>query len=119
MIRAGDIAIILIGLLLISSLAMQVYTRQPVENIRVVQGDQRPQDYPIREDRRIRVDGPLGPTVIEIRDRRARIASSPCTQKLCIRAGWLATSGDAAACLPNRVSLALLGGEADFDAVTF
>jgi hypothetical protein len=49
----------------------------------------------------VSVEGPLGNTTIEIKDRKVRITDSPCNNKLCIKQGWI-TSGSIV-CLPNRV----------------
>ena len=51
----------------------------------------------------IEVPGPLGITVVELDGLRARVISSPCPDKICIKMGWLERPGDYAACLPNRV----------------
>ena len=65
------------------------------------------------------ITGRHGPTRIEVQDGRARVAASTCTQRLCVRAGWLTRSGDTAACLPNGVLLRLTGGrDPDHDAIT-
>lgn len=74
---------------------------------------------PLATDRRIEIAGPLGASVIEIRDGQVRFASSPCEGKFCVHAGWLGTGGAVAACLPNRVSLAVAGSHARWDSVNF
>lgn len=119
MIRPGDIVILLAGAALVAVLAARVYTAGAPDVVRITQGESDPMDYPAWEDREIAVAGPRGETVIEIRDGRVRVLRSPCRQKLCIRAGWLETAGDAAACVPNRVSVLLLGGDPRFDAINF
>lgn len=119
MIRAGDIVIMLVGAALIGAIAMNVYMDGVPDTVRVTQGTQDPVDYPAWEDRRVTVSGPLGETIIEIHDDRARIVRSPCRRKICIRAGWLTAAGDVAACVPNRVSVALLGADPRFDAINF
>lgn len=62
--------------------------------------------------------GPLGDSVIEIKDGRARFTRSPCDNKQCIHSGWLGHAGDFAACLPNRVTLFIAGSDT-FDAINF
>jgi hypothetical protein len=76
--------------------------------------------YPLTETRRIEVAGRQGISVIEIRDGGARFVSSPCRNKVCVHAGWQSHSGDFAACVPNGVSVSLLGGAAGkFDSVSY
>lgn len=119
MIRRGDIVILLAGITLVIALGVNVYTRDAAHFLRVTQGDHSHADHPAWQQQRLVIPGPLGNTVIEIRDHRARIVESPCTQKLCRRAGWLDSSGDTTACVPNRVSIALLGDDRRFDAMNF
>ncbi len=119
MIRPGDAVIALAGVALIAALSMNIYSGGAARVVRVTQGSHDPVDYPAREHRKFSVSGPLGETVIEIRDGRARVLQSPCLRKLCIRAGWLEDAGDVTVCVPNRVSVALLGSDPRFDAINF
>lgn len=57
-----------------------------------------------RLDREVSVPGPLGITVVEIRDGRVRIKSDPGPHQICVKQGWLGP-GQTAICLPNRVSV--------------
>jgi hypothetical protein len=76
--------------------------------------------YPLDIDRSVIVDGRLGLSRIKVENGRVRFAASPCRNKICVHAGWLQHGGDAAACLPNRVSIALSGDAgAGLDAVGF
>lgn len=60
---------------------------------------------PLDEDQTINVPGPLGTTVVEIRDGRVRVLDSPCPNKTCVSQGWAEAEGDTIICLPNRVSI--------------
>ncbi|MDR2479428.1 MAG: NusG domain II-containing protein [Treponema sp.] len=59
----------------------------------------------------VSVSGPLGVTLVEIRNGAARVVSSPCANQTCIAAGSIRSYGQWAACLPNRVML-YIGGPA-------
>ncbi len=65
--------------------------------------------WPLAVDRRGEVEGPLGPTGVEVKDRRARIFRSPCRNKVCIKTGFIAYADRLAACLPNRVVVRIEG----------
>lgn len=65
--------------------------------------------YPLDQDRTVRVAGPLGESVIEIKDSHVRFASSPCPNGLCKR-GAVGASGGVLVCLPNLVSVRVQGG---------
>ena len=64
------------------------------------------------------VTGPLGVTRIEVRERRVRVLSSPCPQKLCQRAGWIGSAGEMVVCLPNEVVVRLPGRRPGVDALS-
>lgn len=89
------------------------------EYVQIQTGNSEPLTADLSRDRTLNVGGPLGDSVIEISQDRARFASSPCRGQVCVHAGWLQAAGDIAACLPNRISLSLHGQHPRFDAINF
>jgi len=71
------------------------------------------------QDQNLKVPGPLGHSHIQVRDGQVRFINSPCPNKLCIHTGWLSQGGEVAICLPNKVSLQILGSDPRFDAINF
>jgi hypothetical protein len=67
--------------------------------------------FPRDAEETVRVPGPLGDTVVEIRDGRARVLSSPCQNQTCVAAGYIHAHGQWTACLPNRVLVSVEGRE--------
>lgn len=65
----------------------------------------------LAEDQRFSVDGPLGRTEIEIRDRRVRVVDSPCNKKICVHTGWIYKPYQTIICVPNRVVIRLLASD--------
>lgn len=102
LLRPGDGLIAIVSAALIAVLFM--HTMVPSGRLIVRQDGQIFTETDVRLDRTLRVPGPLGETVIEIRAGRVRVASDPSPRQLCVRQGWL-HSGESAVCLPNRVSL--------------
>ena len=74
---------------------------------------------PLSGEQRVSVHGPLGDSVIEIRDGRVRFVSSPCNGKQCVHSGWLSHSGELAACLPNGIMVSVMGRERRYDSINF
>lgn len=71
-------------------------------------------DSPLHLD----VEGDLGLSEIVIDQQGARIASSPCPSQRCVLAGPHNHAGDIIACVPNRILIALRGGNhSRFDAM--
>jgi hypothetical protein len=74
--------------------------------------------YPLDRDRDIVVQGRIGRATLRIADGRVRFVDSPCPNKICIHAGWLRYGGEVAVCVPNGVSIRLLGTAKTVDGVT-
>lgn len=74
--------------------------------------------FPLAQDQVISISGALGESEIEVRDGQVRFLRSPCTNQFCTLAGWLKKAGDMAVCLPNGVSLRLVGGR-QYDSINF
>jgi hypothetical protein len=75
--------------------------------------------YPLNEDRRVEVPGPLGTTEVTIKKGRASIHSSPCPHKTCKAMGDIGTEGGILVCLPNEIIVRVGNGQANgLDAVS-
>ena len=76
--------------------------------------------YPLGVDRQVTVSGPLGEELIQIRDGKAYVESSPCPNQICIQQGRIAKPGQWIACLPNKIFISISGSSADgVDGVAF
>lgn len=75
----------------------------------------------LTEARRVTVNGPLGPTVIAIKDGSVCVLSSPCPAKVCIRTGQINRQGELLACVPNHLVIRVEGTpdvENDYDLIS-
>ena len=63
--------------------------------------------------------GPLGDSRVVIAHGKARFLSAPCSNQYCVHQGWLSKVGQVAVCLPNQVSLELLGGSKPYDSLNY
>jgi hypothetical protein len=79
-----------------------VDTFLPQKNIVSIEVDSKPAYLlPLDENNIFMVQGLLGKTVIEIKDKMVRVTESPCQNKLCIKQGWIKNGN--ILCIPNRV----------------
>ena len=74
---------------------------------------------PLDNPRELHVQGVLGISTLEVRNHQIRFLASPCRGKICIHGGWLKDTGAMLACLPNRITVRILGSDTRFDAVNF
>lgn len=65
--------------------------------------------YDLDTDRTVSVPGPLGETMVEIREGTARIVESPCPNQTCVAAPAVSHKGEWNACLPNEVIIRVAG----------
>jgi hypothetical protein len=73
----------------------------------------------LSRDALISVPGPLGVSQVAIHNLQARIASDPSPRQLCVHQGWLKAAGEIAICLPNQVSLELVGARRSYDSLAY
>lgn len=120
MIRPGDMVLVLLCAALVGAAYHVAW--QPGEKARaaMIRSPGEPgRRISLESEREVTVPGPRGPTRIAVRPGGARFLSSPCPAKYCIHAGWLDRAGDFAACLPNGISLTLLGGREGYDGIGY
>ncbi len=87
----------------------------PPERARVTVGGSEVALLELDEDRRLIVDGRLGPVVVVVEDAGLHVAESGCPQRLCISMGTKRRSGEMVACVPNGLVVRLEGGGQDPD----
>ncbi len=119
-IRPLDYAAVVLALALIFYVTLTVYSDSSGASHVQVRADGGEWLYPLEGSRTLEFEGPLGITVVEISDGSARIIDSPCSEKICINAGALDSSGDWTACLPNRIFIRITGDEeTEIDALSY
>lgn len=110
--------VIAVGLIGWSYVALWSGTHAALE-VEIWSRGERVETLPLAEDRELDIAGALGVSHIEIKHAEARFVDSPCSNKLCILHGWLRHAGESTACLPNQVSLRILGRDPRYDAINF
>ncbi len=120
MLRRGDYLVFLATLLLLPWLYFTLWGDQRAGAYAqiLVGGDQQAL-VSLHQPQTIEVEGALGLSILEIVDGKIRFITSACQGKQCIHRGWINLGGEVVSCLPNQVSIAILGGEQRFDAINF
>jgi len=116
----ADKVVIALALLLLPFLYIEFWgngSRGEVVQIR--SANSKDISLPLEQNRQLEVEGALGTSIIEIKNRQVRFIDSPCRGKQCVLTGWLDKDGQLAACLPNGVTVQIIGRDRRFDAVNF
>lgn len=115
----GDALVLLASLIFVGYLLQSLWHHEQAAKMQIRLGDKIYATYSLAQNRTIDIQGPIGITQIVIENGKARFVRSPCPNQYCVHQGWLSHQGQAAICLPNQVSLELLGGEKPFDSLNY
>jgi len=104
-IKILDILIILFVVSFTLYTAYSVYIKPKSFSQILIQGQNDVWTFPLGSNQTVIVPGPLGNTIIHIKDNQTWVESSPCINQTCVSRGIINSQGQWAACLPNHVLL--------------
>jgi hypothetical protein len=110
-----DIVIIGLALALTVGFSFAVYVPSGSRISFLIEAPERNWTYPSDAEIIVQAEGAVGITVIEIREGKAWVASSPCENQSCVAAGSISRNGQWIACLPNQVFVYIEGKEESDD----
>jgi len=120
MITRADIFAIAFAILLLPSLYINLWGEAAAgDSAAILIGGEEYLRVSLTEDQTITIPGKLGDSIIEIHNNSIRFVSSPCRGKQCVHSGWLKEGGEFAACLPNRISVAVSRADMRYDTINF
>jgi hypothetical protein len=115
----GDWLIVLTSVTLVIFMFQQFWTFEQPSKLRVRQGGQIFGTYDLNQARELQIIGPTGISTISISQGKVRFKQSPCRNQYCVHQGWLAHAGQVAICIPNQISLQLLGKQSSYDSLSY
>lgn len=115
----GDWLMIIFSAIIIAYLFQTLWSHEHASKVQIRIGDKVHATYDLNQQRDIKVPGPIGDAVIHISQGKVRFAKSPCHNQYCVHQGWLTHSGQAAICLPNQISLELIGNQKPYDSLNY
>ena len=118
-IKLGDWLTLLLGSIFVVLLAFKLWSGDLADKAIIRGGGKIFREVPLSRDQKIEVPGPLGISLIDIQNRKVRIASDPSPRQYCVRQGWLQQAGEIALCLPNQVSVELTGSKKRYDSLNY
>ena len=111
--RFVDYIAIALSLLVVGGFSLYAYTGRSTGGDVVVEASGQQWIYPLGVNRTESVKGPLGDTIVVIKDGKAFVEDSPCPDKLCVHMPAISKPGQWIACLPNRVFVRVRGSSAE------
>lgn len=119
LIRPGDWFVILLGLAFTGFLFSEIWHQGGAGKVLIRKGGEVFAEVSLFHDRQISVPGPLGVSLIAISGGAVRVVKDPGPRQYCVMQGWLRHAGDTAICLPNQVSVELLGRSKRYDSLNY
>ncbi len=115
----GDWLVLVLAALLVYLSFVSFWQNTAAAKVQISVADKVYATYSLNQAREIHVRGPLGEAVIQIAKGKARFAKSPCTSQYCVHQGWLNKAGQVAICIPNQISLELVGEAKPYDTLNY
>lgn len=115
----GDWLIISVSLFCIAALFQTLWSNEHAAKVQIRLGNKVYATYSLNQQRDVIVHGPMGDAIIHIAQGKVRFSQSPCHNQYCVHQGWLSRTGQAAICLPNQISLELIGDKKPYDSLNY
>ncbi|MGN0733760.1 MAG: NusG domain II-containing protein [Emergencia sp.] len=74
--------------------------------------------YSLYEDRTVEIKQDKSINKITIKDGHVQMSDSTCRNQVCVDTGEISRTSQSIVCLPNKVMVEIVGGEANLDAVS-
>lgn len=117
--RIGDWVVLTAGIVLVIVLFQQLWSHQSATHVQIRQGERIYGTYSLNQQRDIHIQGAIGGATVSIVNGKARFSKAPCHNQYCVHQGWLTRAGQAAVCLPNQLSLELIGETKPYDSLNY
>lgn len=115
----GDWFVIVISAIIVICTFLTLWSNAPASQLQIRQADKMIGTYDLNQTRELHIHGPLGESHISINQGKVRFKQSPCTNQYCVHQGWLSHAGQVAICLPNQISLQLIGENKPYDSLNY
>jgi hypothetical protein len=115
----GDWLVIFASIIVVIFMFQQFWSLEHASKLKIRQGDKIIGTYDLNQTRELQIHGALGDSLISINQGKVRFKQSPCHNQYCVHQGWLSHAGQVAICLPNQISLQLMGAKKTYDSLNY
>ena len=115
----GDWLVIAISAIAVIFMFQQFWSIEPASKLKIRQGNKVLGIYDLNQARELEIHGAVGDAHISISQGKVRFKQSPCNNQYCVHQGWLSRAGQVAICLPNQISLQLMGAKSAYDSLNY
>jgi hypothetical protein len=118
-IKLGDWLIIIIFFLLIGISAKLLWSLPQGQYLEIYQNNEILATYSLNQKLKRQIHGSKGVTEIVIDNGKVRFTSSSCPKKYCIHQGWIEKANQTIICIPNKISISIVGSKEKYDSINY
>jgi hypothetical protein len=116
----GDWLVILTSVIMVIFLFQTLWITQAASKLIIRKGNHLVGTYDLNQTNEIHLHGGIGDSIIHIEQGKVRFKQSPCNNQYCVHQGWLSRAGQVAICIPNQLSLQLIGNRGpEYDSLNY
>ena len=117
--KAGDWFIIILFFTLIVISTKLLWNLPQGQYLEIYKNNEILATYSLNQQITKTINGAKGETKITINNGKVRFSSAPCAKKYCIHQGWINKASQIIICIPNKISISILGGNKNYDSINY
>ena len=118
-IKFGDWFIIFLFCALIVISTKLLWSLPQGEYLEIYENNKILATYSLNQEITKEINGAKGKTKIIINNGKVRFSSSPCPKKYCIHQGWINKANQTIVCIPNQISISIVGAKRGYDTINY
>ena len=118
-IKSGDWLIIIIFFLLIAISVKLLWNLPQGQYLEIYKNNEILGTYSLNQQLKKQIHGSEGVTEIVIDNGKVRFSSGPCPKKYCIHQGWIKKANQTIVCIPNKISISIVGSKRNYDSINY
>ena len=117
--KAGDWFIIILFFALITISMKLLWNLPQGQYLEIYKNNEILATYSLNQQITKKINGVKGETKITINNGKVRFSSAPCAKKYCIHQGWINKASQIIICIPNKISISILGSNKNYDSINY
>jgi len=117
--KAGDWLIIILFFALIIISMKLLWNLPQGQYLEIYKNNEILATYSLNQQITKTISGAKGETKITINNGKVRFSSAPCAKKYCIHQGWINKANQIILCIPNKISISILGSNKNYDSINY
>ena len=119
LIKPGDWFVIILFCILIIISAKTLWNLPQGQYLEIYEDNKILATYSLNQQISKTINGVKGKTEVQINNGRVRLSSSPCSKKYCIHQGWISKANQTIICIPNKISISIVGTKKAYDSINY